>query len=288
MAEITQWLKKRARETGVRLDILEKDYALGYLLAAIAEEPALGDELVLKGGTALRKCYYAGYRFSEDLDFSTRTPGAVPDLDSKIAAAIQRMNRLLGQRGPFQAQVEPLLLREPHPFAQAAFVVHVQFPAHRQPLCRLKIEITVDEPVLLPPARRILLHEYEEPLRAEIQVYQLTEIVAEKLRALLQSRARLATRGWGASRVCRDYYDLWAILQQERQQIRSIRELVERKCAWRHLTVAALSDFFAEPLQQVAQREWRIQILPFVPDAPAPDQVLSELQVHLEHVWDYC
>jgi predicted nucleotidyltransferase component of viral defense system len=43
-------------------------------------------------------------------------------------------------------------------------------------------------------------------------VYPLAEIVAEKLRALLQSRQRLQARGWGASRVCRDYYDLWKVL----------------------------------------------------------------------------
>ncbi len=41
--------------------------------------------------------------------------------------------------------------------------------------------------------------------------------MAEKLRALLQSRARLHARGWGATRVCRDYYDLWAVLKREVQ-----------------------------------------------------------------------
>ena len=60
----------------VRQDIVEKDYALSYLLAAIAQVPELSRNLVLKGGTALRKFYFPGYRFSEDLDFSTRLLGS--------------------------------------------------------------------------------------------------------------------------------------------------------------------------------------------------------------------
>ncbi len=108
MPDITTLLKRRARESGVRLDILEKDYALSYLLTAIAEEPTLEKELVLKGGTALRKCYFPDHRFSEDLDFSTRSPGAIPNVGEKIFVAVQCMNQLLDQRGPFQAW-EPLV-----------------------------------------------------------------------------------------------------------------------------------------------------------------------------------
>ncbi len=115
-----------------------------------------------------------------------------------------------------RALVEPFISIESHTFAQAAFLVRAQFPAHCQPLCWFKIEILVNEPLLLPADRRALIHDYPEPLSAEIQVYQHPEIIAEKLRALLQSQERLKSRGWGASRVCRDYYyDLWSILRRE-------------------------------------------------------------------------
>jgi predicted nucleotidyltransferase component of viral defense system len=45
------------------LDVIEKDYVLGWLLAAIANEPELSDRWIFKGGTCLRKCYYETYRF---------------------------------------------------------------------------------------------------------------------------------------------------------------------------------------------------------------------------------
>ena len=58
MPDISQMLRTYARERGVRLEIVEKDYALSYLLAASAATPSLGRQIVLKGGTALRKCYF--------------------------------------------------------------------------------------------------------------------------------------------------------------------------------------------------------------------------------------
>ncbi len=70
---------------GIDLGVIEKDYVLGWTLAAIAAEPALADSWIFKGGTCLRKCWYETFRFSEDLDFTIveggpdRTRGA-PDL----------------------------------------------------------------------------------------------------------------------------------------------------------------------------------------------------------------
>lgn len=50
--------------------MIEKDYVLGWLLAGIAQHPALFETWIFKGGTSLRKCYYETFRFSEDLDFT--------------------------------------------------------------------------------------------------------------------------------------------------------------------------------------------------------------------------
>lgn len=47
--------------------VLEKGYALSYLLVGIAAVSALRESLVFKGGISLRKVYFPGYRFSEGL-----------------------------------------------------------------------------------------------------------------------------------------------------------------------------------------------------------------------------
>lgn len=59
-----------ALEFSLRPDIVEKDYALGWLLAGIGNHEAVNKSWVFKGGTCLKKCYFETYRFSEDLDFT--------------------------------------------------------------------------------------------------------------------------------------------------------------------------------------------------------------------------
>lgn len=284
MPDVASLLKQRAHERGARLDILEKDYALGYLLAGIARSP-LGERLVLKGGTALSKFYYPGYRFSEDLDYSTHPVGALVNPEIELKAALAQTRALLAERGPFEVRSEPLRLREPHPFDQAAFLVYFQFPHHRQPLCRLKIEITIDESLLLPPVLRPLHHPYEETLSCQAQVYDLAEIAAEKMRALLQSRQRLQRRGWGASRVCRDYYDLWCILKQEKLAPTVLPDLVLQKCELRNVPFNAPDEMLSSDLLEVARREWPAQLLPFLTKPVSHEQVLDEIRPLILALW---
>lgn len=61
-----------ADETGLLPSVVEKDYVLGWLLAAIHQNPELSENWIFKGGTCLKKCYFETYRFSEDLDFTLK------------------------------------------------------------------------------------------------------------------------------------------------------------------------------------------------------------------------
>jgi len=71
MTPLQKLLAQAAKRSGVILGVVERDFAQGYLLEALAAEPALSSTLVFKGGTALKKVYFGdAYRFSEDLDFT--------------------------------------------------------------------------------------------------------------------------------------------------------------------------------------------------------------------------
>ena len=63
-------LQEARGRLGIPWEVLERDYLLSWVLAGISQTQVLQDTLVFKGGTALRKCYFGDYRFSEDLDFS--------------------------------------------------------------------------------------------------------------------------------------------------------------------------------------------------------------------------
>ncbi len=53
--------------------VIERDYVLAWFLTGLAGHRLRG-VLAFKGGTALRRCWFADYRFSEDLDFTLIRP----------------------------------------------------------------------------------------------------------------------------------------------------------------------------------------------------------------------
>src|SRR6266446_6888228 len=70
MITVTE-LKEQAAEFGLNESDIQRDYVFGWLISGIFRESAMRDALVLKGGNALRKAYFPGTRFSDDLDLST-------------------------------------------------------------------------------------------------------------------------------------------------------------------------------------------------------------------------
>lgn len=59
-----------AKGQGVPPDTIDKDYVLGHFLNAFFSHSWAKENFVFKGGTCLRKCHFADYRFSEDVDMT--------------------------------------------------------------------------------------------------------------------------------------------------------------------------------------------------------------------------
>lgn len=49
--------------------VLERDYCLAWFLVGLSQSQ-IRDLPIFKGGTALKRCHFGDYRFSEDLDFT--------------------------------------------------------------------------------------------------------------------------------------------------------------------------------------------------------------------------
>jgi len=141
------------------------------------------------------------YAFSEDLDFSAVDAPRGQALEEAVREAVNMATNLLSAHGPFQIETTRYIERDPHPGGQEAFIARVKFPWYPSPLCRIKVEITHNEPVLLEAERRALIHGYEEELAASLHGYPLAEIVVEKMRALLQTQQKLLARGWNRPRA---------------------------------------------------------------------------------------
>ena len=126
-------------------------------------------------------------------------------------------------------------------------------------------------------------HDYEEPLDAGIDVYALEEVVAEKLRAILQQIDMLERRGWSRSRA-RDYYDLWRVLDAYRDQmdLTDFSRQLQVKCAVRGISFTGPDDFFDTRMLAYVGGTWEQSLGPLVPGLPSFETVVSQLRPQVE------
>jgi len=273
-------LEQARQRTGMGWQVLERDYVLSWILLGISRGEQLRETLVFKGGTALKKCYFGDYRFSEDLDFSGLA--GVPmggDMETAIDGVCRTATELLDEYVPVRIEWERYTEREPHPAGQEAFTIRVQLPWQRQAQTRVMVEVAVDEEVLKPPCRLSVIHDYGEPIEAEVQVYALEEVIAEKLRAILQHRRMLEERGWSRSRA-RDYYDIWRILgaYQDRLDLADFERLVRAKCDLRRVHFRGPHDFFDDVMLAYVERTWSQWLGNLVPEVPTFSTVIGQLR----------
>lgn len=285
-------LRARLQEARERLrlpwEALERDYLLSWILAGISRVAALREALVFKGGTALKKCYFGDYRCSEDLDFTAVGSAPTgPAMESAIREACAAAARLLDPYAPVEIVCERHLERDPHPAGQEAFDIRARFPWHRRPQTNVMVETAMDEKVLRPPIRLPVLHGYGEPLEVRVPVYSLEEIVAEKLRAILQHLRSLERRGWVRSRA-RDYYDLWRILgaYRDRLDASSFPALLREKCALKEVAFSGPESFFPEAMLTTVEKTWDQWLGPLVPELPPYKTVIGELRPQVASLLD--
>jgi len=91
-------LSNRLAEQGGRRipeNVLERDYCLSWFLVGLSRSP-LRDRLAFKGGTALKKCYFADYRFSEDLDFTLIEKMSWEEIERHLGTVFEKTRRASG------------------------------------------------------------------------------------------------------------------------------------------------------------------------------------------------
>ena len=225
---------------GLRPQIVEKDYVLGWVLAGIYEQATLAESWIFKGGTCLKKCYFETYRFSEDLDFTLTEPSHV-DGDF-LAGVFREVGEWIYERTGIEM---PEKLHEFEIFENPRGTVSCQGKlSYRGPvspraggLPRIKLDLTPDELLVRPPTKRVIFHDYSDAPAEGIAVvcYAYEEAFAEKVRAL-GDRARP-----------RDLYDVINLYRnsEARPQPALLRDVLEQKCAHRGLPVPELGELDA-------------------------------------------
>lgn len=200
--------------------VLERDYCLAWFLVGLSWSP-LRNNLAFKGGTALKRCYFGDYRFSEDLDFTlikvTSLETILVELE-KIFADIQQASGLIIRYSRAD--------RKSHQNSHTFYLAY-EGPLPGAALKEVKVDITINEKLVLPMASRPVLKGYEEyddlPDDAAVLVYSLEEILSEKVVAL-SDRARNEPR---------DLYDVWYLTEHENMNLAAIIQEITDKLEFR-------------------------------------------------------
>lgn len=268
-----------ALKGGVPSDTIDKDWVLGHFLSVLFQEDWALEKLVFKGGTCLKKCYFPNYRFSEDLDFTLIDADFV--ITDKLLQSV--CNTVSNRDGILFSKVkmEPILWKN----TQVGYKTHIRFwganhkrnqtpPDSVRWQTSIKIEIIFYEEMINNPIKLKLHSEYSDKNSFEgicISCYTISEILAEKFRALLQ-------RSYSAPR---DYYDLWYIFNHYNLINREeVAYIFGKKIQYKQIQFFNHEDFFEESRLKTMKKEWKNSLQFHIVDGKLPneEQVINELR----------
>lgn len=254
----------RRLAAGWRVDpmVLDLDYSLTWFLAGLSAAHGLPERLRFKGGTCLRKCYFPGYRFSEDLDFTA----AVHVTDDMLTTWVSQATAWSAERdGPDFAAAAPRLEVVEDDYGKESYQLRVYFGGALRwggsPRA-IRMDVTRDERLLLPAEARPILHAYSDAGAFEthrVACYALPEILAEKVRAVCGQR-RFA--------ISRDLYDIYQLGQQG-IALSDLAALLPEKFRARGVDLAALDGARLDERRSEYERDWQRRLDYLIPSGSA-------------------
>ena len=255
-------VRRCAARWGVDPMVADLDYSLGWFIAALYSANEIAGHLCFKGGTCLRKCYFADYRFSEDLDFTAMTYLSPDRLMGGIESAIRWATEA---DGPDYRAAPPRLETIQDEYGSETYQVRVYY---RGPLRwggdprAIRLDVTREERLVLPPVLCRLIHSYSDApvlTQAEVTCYALAEVLAEKVRAIGGQR-RFA--------ISRDIYDIYRLVQAG-VAIADVVPLLPTKFAAKGLNVEAVNLEQIVARRTAFEEDWKRRLHHLVQDVGA-------------------
>ena len=260
-----------ARELTLAVEVVEKDYILGWLLAGISNHVSLQNDWVFKGGTCLKKCYFETYRFSEDLDFTLTNPDHLSEefLLTVFGEVVEWIYEQSGIEIPGN-RLRFDIYENNRGGISAEGRVYYRGPMQRRgDLARIKLDLTSDEVLVLEPAICPVHHPYSDNPAGGINVacYCFEEIFAEKVRALAERQRP------------RDLYDVIHLYRHdELQPDRSVvLSTLRSKCIFKGIPVPTRNSVSSTATRDELLAEWENMLAHQLPILPPFEQFWNEL-----------
>jgi len=272
-------IQNKSIEWKVPPDTVDKDWVLGHFLGAMFTVKKHKENLVFKGGTALRKCYFENYRFSEDLDFTAIDRNYIISL-SEIEEIIRKVTELSGilfhidnyRLLKFENKTTGYQFRLKYWGADHS--KNQEPPDVERWSTGIKIEIILYEEMAFKPVKNKIIHPYSDSSGfsdIEVPCYDLKEIMAEKLRALIQ-------RSYTAPR---DFYDIYSLNDHiEVGDWKEIRSAFIQKTRFKGYDPESIETIFNEATLRSVKNAWDNSIRHQVSQSDFPDveTVLSKVK----------
>ncbi|MBI5871654.1 nucleotidyl transferase AbiEii/AbiGii toxin family protein [archaeon] len=247
-------VKRIAAKQKIALSVVEKDYALTWVLYGLSKTE-FKKYFIFKGGTALRKIYFPDWRYSEDLDFTLSKKFSKDEL----RGIINKINTFLSESVGIILNIKSL--HSNPEYAQ----IKIQFIGPLNNKNTIKLDLSFNEPIILTPKKEDIHSEYSDKEKHTLLVYPLEEVLAEKIRSILQ-RAKT-----------RDYYDIWKILKLHNDKIDMdlLHEVLVKKCQAKKLNFNK-DHLFSPDRIQPAKEYWEKSLAHQISNLPEFQTIVSE------------
>ncbi|MGB7730879.1 MAG: nucleotidyl transferase AbiEii/AbiGii toxin family protein [Candidatus Acidiferrum sp.] len=235
---------------------------MAWFLATLSQSP-LRAILVFKGGTALKRCYFVDYRFSEDLDFTLLRPTPLDEILQHLETLYAAIHQVSGIRFAFDR-----LDRHAHVNSHTFYLNYSgPLPAANS----VKVDITIEETITQPSADRQVLRSYPEfadvPEGRQITAYSLEEIAIEKTVALAD-QARTEPR---------DLYDLWYLTSEGVVELVNLLNGIQQKLDFRGKAFAGIQSAVAAKESRL-RALWTTRLAQQMPRLPEFDEVFRSVR----------
>ena len=238
-------IQKKANQVGVRDQQIEKDYILSWILWGIANHEQLSKILVFKGGTVLKKVYFEGYRFSEDLDFTLLDNNIsneqIFSLFNEIFIQIKEEANIPLKKND-DGEDDDDQQKEDKEDGVNFYIGYVGPLGGHGNNKKVKIDISRNEKLEFESIIKEAIIDYSDLEDYKLLCYPLEELLVEKLRCTMQ---RMQPR---------DYYDIWYLVEIEGMDAEYFTNEFRNKCKSKELKPEDFHNKLEQKLPQYKAR----------------------------------
>jgi len=255
-------VQRLALKNNVSPEIIEKDYFIELVLFYFSKDSSLCENLVFRGGTALKKVYFPEYRFSEDLDFVIDNKKEINIYQEMIIQILQKISSdypiKMDKRSMFKSDQLQL------------FIAYDIVPGIRG-VKELKVDILED--YYIPKhERKGLLFSYPEfeNKNSVLETYALESVICDKIGRILD-----------VDDEPRDLYDLWYLLKLD-LDIKIVKKEFKNKYSYGIIIPNLLREIAKDDYRQ----NWENRLIHQIFDLPDYNMVIKDLNKLIEEKFE--